>query len=170
MTADELHALPNGKRYELVRGELRTMSPTDFPHGEAAAAVAASLFGHVRQRRLGKVYINTGFWIGQDPDTVRGPDIAFVRTERVVKSEAFYDGPPDLAIEIVSSSDTYMDFEEKLDDLLRGGTRAVVVVDPARQRVRIHRVSEIVDVTEAIAVDDVVPGWSLPMSEIFEDE
>ena len=78
-------------------------------------------------------------------------------------------GAPDLAIEVVSPSDRYTEVEEKADDLLRGGTAAVIIVDPARSSVRIHRASETVDVAETIAVDDVVPGWRLPLSEIFEE-
>jgi len=171
MTAEELLQRPNdGSRYELVRGELRTMSPTCPEHGDVAAIIAASLFNHVKTQRLGKVYINdVGFWIERSPDTVRGPDIAFVRSERASRSRKFYVGAPDLAIEVVSPSDRYTEVEEKADDLLRGGTAAVIIVDPARSSVRIHRVSETVDVAETIAVDDVVPGWRLPLSEIFEE-
>src|SRR5437762_3159150 len=100
MTADELLQLPEDDfRYELVRGELRKMSPTCPEHGDVAAIIAASLFNHVRAHRLGKVYINdVGFWIERSPDTVRGPDIAFVRTERASRSRKFYEGAPNLAI------------------------------------------------------------------------
>jgi Uma2 family endonuclease len=145
MTADELLQLPDDEfRYELVRGELRKMSPTCPEHGDVAMLIAYSLHGHVKKHRLGKVYINdVGFWIERNPDTVRGPDIAFLQTARVVKSRKFYEGPPDLAIEVVSPSDSYTEVEEKATDLLRAGTRAVIVVDPARRSVRIHRASKI---------------------------
>jgi len=170
MTADELYQLPNDERYELVRGELRRMSPTGLQHGDIAAIITASLVDHVRKHRLGKVYVaDVGFRIERNPDTVRGPDIAFVRSERVVKSDKFFEGAPDLAIEVVSPSDTYTEVEEKTADWLRGGTRAVVIVDPKRRTVRIHGASETVNVADAIAVDDIVPGWRLPLSEIFEE-
>lgn len=171
MTAEELLQRPNdGSRYELVRGELRTMSPTGFEHGDVAAVIAGSLINYVRTNRLGKVVItDVGFRIEHNPDTVLGPDIAFVRSERVVKTRKFYEGAPDLAIEVVSPNDRYSEVEEKTAQWLRGGTAAVIIVDPARSSVRIHRASETVDVTETIAVDDVVPGWRLPLSEIFEE-
>ena len=59
--------------------------------------------------------------------------------------------------------------EEKATDLLHAGTRAVIIVDPAPRSVRIHRASEIINVADAISVDDVIPGWSLPLSEVFEE-
>ncbi len=170
MTADDLYHLPaDGNRYELVRGELRRMSPTGLEHGDVAAVIAASLFNHVKKHHLGKVYItDVGFWIERNPDTVRGPDVAFLRTERVVKSRKYYEGPPDLAIEVISPGDSYTEVEEKTADWLRGGTQAVIVVDPARQSVRIHRAAETVNVADIISVEDVVPGWRLPLSELFE--
>jgi len=170
MTADELLHLPDdGFRYELVRGELRKMSPSGADHGDVAAIIVWSLLDHVRKNGLGKVYTaDAGFRIGRNPDTVLAPDGAFVRAERAVKNEKFFEGPPDLAIEVVSPGDRYTAVEAKADDWLHGGTRAVIVVDPARQRVRIHRAGETADVTDAIAVDDIVPGWRLPLSEIFE--
>ena len=170
MTADELLHFPDdGFRYELVRGELRKMSPTGAEHGDVAMLIASSLHTHVKKNRLGKVYINdVGFRIERNPDTVRGPDVAFVRTERVVKTSKFLEGPPDLAIEVVSPRDGYTEVEEKAADWLRGGAHAVIVVDPARRSVRVHRAGDTVNVTDAIAIDDVVPGWRLPLSEIFE--
>lgn len=170
MTADELLQRPDdGFRYELVRGELRKMSPTGFEHGDVESEIGSSLRAYVKKHRLGKVVTgDVGFRIERNPDTVLGPDVAFVRSERVVKTRKFFEGPPDLAIEVVSPNDGYTEVEEKAAKWLRGGTRAVIVVDPERQSVRIHRSSEIANVTDAIAVDDVVPGWRLPLAELFE--
>lgn len=171
MTADELLHLPDdGFRYELVRGELRKMSPTNLEHGDVAMLIAYSLHGHVKKHRLGKVYINdVGFRLERNPDTVRAPDIGFIRNERIVRSRKFYEGAPDLAIEVISPGDSFTEVEEKTADWLSGGTSAVVIVDPKRRTVRIDRANGKVNVTDAIAVDDIVPGWRLPLAEIFED-
>lgn len=170
MTAEELLQRPDdGFRYELVRGELRKISPTGFEHGDVELEIGSSLRAHVKKHRLGKVVGgDVGFRIERNPDTVLGPDVAFVRSERVVKTRQFFEGPPDLAIEVVSPGDRYTEVEEKASEWLRAGTRAVIVVDPARQSVRVHRTAEIINVTDAIVVDDIVPGWRLPLSEIFE--
>ena len=170
MTADELLRRPDdGYRYELVRGELRKMSPAGIDHGDVAALIVASLVTYVRANKLGKVYTaDPGFWIERNPDTVRAPDVAFVRRERVVKTPRFFEGPPDLAIEVVSPNDTYTEVEEKALQMLEAGTRAVVVVDPKTHSVRVYRTGKLEVLTEAIAVDDIVPGWRMPLSEVFD--
>ncbi|HEV7764225.1 MAG TPA: Uma2 family endonuclease, partial [Thermoanaerobaculia bacterium] len=102
MTAEELLRLPDGERYELVRGELKKMSPSGSRHGRVAAQIAGSLIPHVRRNKLGAVYIaDAGFRIGRNPDTVRAPDAAFVRAERVIDTPGFFEGPPDVVFEVV---------------------------------------------------------------------
>ncbi|MEK6375990.1 MAG: Uma2 family endonuclease [Acidobacteriota bacterium] len=169
MTADELLRLPDdGWRYELVRGELRKMSPSGARHGRVAARIVASLLNHVDRQRLGAVYSSeTGFRISRQPDTVRAPDAAFVRTERVVDTASFFDGPPDAAFEVISPGDTYTEIEEKTLDWLRAGVRTVVVVDPRTESVRVHRAAGATAVADVVEIDDVIPGWPLPLSELF---
>lgn len=170
MTADELLRLPDdGWRYELVRGELRKMSPTGADHGDVAAQIIASLVLHVKPRRLGKVYSSeTGFRISRDPDTVRAPDAAFVRSERVVRTAKFFEGPPDAAFEVVSPGDSYSEIEEKTVEWLRAGARAVVIADPRTKSVRVHHDAGAINVADVLEIDDVIPGWRMPLSEIFD--
>lgn len=170
-TADEFLQLPeDGFRYELVQGELRKMSPAGLEHGEIAARFAASLTTYVRQHRLGTVYIaEAGFRLRNDPDTVRVPDISFVRAERVVRTEKFMPGPPDLAVKVVSPSDSFSDVAEKTREYLSAGASAVIVVDPRTRIVNVYRAAAITVATDVLEVDDVVPGWKLPLREIFED-
>src|SRR5207237_2735173 len=127
----------------LVRGELRKMSPTGADHADVEAIIVWSLLSHVKKHALGKVYAGEGgFRIARNPDTVLAPDAAFVRTERVVKTPKFFEGPPDVAVEVVSPGDSYTEVEEKAAEWLRGGAQAVIVVDPARKSARIHRTGE----------------------------
>src|ERR1043165_1921410 len=101
MTADELLQMPDdGMRHELVRGELTTMVPPGIEHGEIALAIGAELRAFVKQHGLGRAYVETGYVLERNPDTVRGPDVSFVRADRVVKSRKYYSGPPDLAVEV----------------------------------------------------------------------
>lgn len=171
-TADELLRLPDdGSRYELVRGELRQMSPAGYDHGDIAMTIGAHLKTYVRAHRLGKVFAaETGFMLARNPDTVLAADAAFVRTERVLpRGPGFFPGPPDLAVEVISPSDSYSNVVVKTREWLRGGTRAVVVVDPPTMNVEVHRPSGAVTrINDVLAVDDVVPGWTLPLAEIFE--
>lgn len=170
MSADELLRLPDdGYRYELVRGELRKMSPAGTRHSVIGAEILASLSAYVKANRLGKVTgADGGFLVARNPDTVLAPDVGFIRGERAVITDRFFDGPPDLAIEVISPSDTYTEVEEKTQEWLGAGTRAVVVVNPRRNTVKVHRPAGSEDLTDVLAVDDVVPGWRMPFSEIFD--
>jgi|ERR1051325_3483636 Uma2 family endonuclease len=111
---------------------------------------------------------DTGFLLATNPDTVRCPDVAFIRAGRVPANLDTYLTPPDLAVEVVSPSDKLRDVLEKKDDYLRAGVKAVVIVDPPTRSVTIHRTTGATGVQDVLSVDDVVPGWQLPLWEIFE--
>lgn len=140
-TAEHLLILREpGCRHELVDGELRRMSPAGFWHGIVVAAITRRLGDHVAAGRLGAVFgAETGFLIDRSPDTVRAPDVAFVRAERVPEpGPGFFPGPPDLAVEVRSPSDTAAAVQEKVVCWLRHGTRLVWVVDPVAGTVTAH--------------------------------
>jgi len=167
-TADDLLRLPDdGHRYELVRGELKQMSPSGARHGLVAARIIASLGNATRGR--GAVYASeAGFRIGRNPDTVRAPDAAFVIASRVVDTPGYFEGAPDIAFEVVSPNDSYSDVEEKTKTWLQAGARAVVIVDPRTRTVRVHRPDGTTSASEAITLPDLLPGWHLPLAELFE--
>src|SRR5215212_8243196 len=145
VTADELLALPRGKgkRYELVAGELRVMSPAGWRHGQIIANVSDLLGVFIRQKKLGRWFgAETGFLLKRDPDTVRAPDFAFIASERLPKAkpkESYWPGAPDLAVEVLSPSDTAGEVAEKIEEWLASGCIAVWVVDPKLQTVTIYQ-------------------------------
>ena len=175
MTAQDLLRMPDdGMRHELVNGELITMAPAGEEHGDLSMAIGSVLRQYVRERGLGKVYsADTGFVLTHDPDTVRAPDASFVRAERVRRRKDFIDGAPDLAIEVISPSDTYSEVDEKVREYLGAGTEMVIVVDPRKRTATVHMRA---GSTQHLSIDDsldggeVVPGWRLPLREIFESE
>ena len=175
VTAEELLDMPDdGFRYELVRGELRKTAPAGARHGRSAGKVARPLMNHVATNNLGEVYIaEAGFLLASNPDIVRVPDTAFVSRERfdsIGDVESFFPGPPDLAIEVISPSDRYTEVAEKVENWLSVGTRMVIVVDSRRRVVGVHVPGkEPVTLQEHDTLDggDVVPGWSMPVTDIF---
>jgi Uma2 family endonuclease len=174
-TAADLERMPDdGFRHELVRGEMRKMSPAGSQHGKIALKFALLLMRHVEERNLGVGFAaETGFLIASDPDTVRAPDVAFVqraRDEEVGDTEKFWPGAPDLAVEVISLSDNYTEVEERVVDWLQAGTRMVVVVNPRQRRVMVHRAHSDVQVLgegDTLEGGDVVPGWRLTIAELF---
>lgn len=175
VTADELLAMPDdGLLRELVDGEVLVTPPPGEEHGAVAAEVLVSLGYHVRQHRLGQVYAaETGFRLSSAPDTVLAPDASFVRRERIEEvriGKGYRAGAPDMVVEVVSPSDSYADVEAKVARWLDAGCRMVVVVNPARRAATVYRSrDDIVLLTENGVLDggDVVPGWKLPLTELF---
>lgn len=175
MTADELLRRPDdGLRHELIRGELTTMAPAGSQHGIVALRIGRFLGNYVEEHGLGQTFgAETGFKIGSTPDTVRAPDAAFVARERfesVGPTEKFWPGAPDLAVEVVSPSDSYSEVQDKVFDWLEAGTRLVMVADPRRRTVTVYRSSkeiEVLTVRDLLDGGDVVPGWRLPIADLF---
>src|SRR5207253_7566154 len=154
LTADELLHIPD-KHAELVRGVLVVREPPGLRHGRIALELGRRLADHVAAGRLGRVYVESGFKLTSNPDTVRGPDVAFIRQTRLPEPEpvGYPALAPDLVVEILSPSDRPGDVLGKVADWLSAGTRLVWVVDPERRLVRIYRadgVDEIVTLEQAL--------------------
>jgi Uma2 family endonuclease len=175
MTADELLLLPRGRfRYELIKGELKTMSPAGAEHGAVIMNLAAPLGVYVKTHKLGVVFgAETGFKLASNPDTVRAPDIAFISRARIEQTgipKGFGTGSPDLAVEVLSPNDRDAQVKEKTAEWLANGARAVWLVDPKRQNVTVYRsLNDVTTLMEADELDgqDVVPGFRCRVAEIF---
>lgn len=175
VTAEQMFVMPDdGNRYELIRGELRMMSPAGGRHGRVAHNLGLILGNHVRRENLGVVYAaETGFLLERDPDTVRAPDAAFVSQakSRTIDADAGYlPLAPDLACEVISPSDTFSKVEEKASDWLAAGTQLVLLVDPETRKLHVYRAADkivVLDEESTLDASDVVPGWRFSVSELF---
>lgn len=174
-TAQELLSLPDdGHHYELVRGELVMMTPASARHGKFSARLIGALEPYVRDHGLGEVYTaEPGFVLATEPDTVRVPDVAFVRRERIPpegEPEGFWPIAPDLVVEVVSPSESAPLLHSKVADYLRAGTRLIWVIYPDTQTVMEFRSwteVRVLTVEESLDGGDVVPGFSLPLARLF---
>ncbi len=169
MTADELLALPKRNTlYELVDGELRSMVPAGGQHSAIHARLAVVLGSYVAERRLGVLFgADTGFILRRDPDTVRSPDLAFVRADRIPRGgpdPKYVAGAPDLAVEVLSPSDSVAGCEEKLASFFAAGCRLAWMIDPARDTLAVYvppvTPARVLGLDDVLDGRDVVPGFS----------
>ena len=123
---------------------------------------------------MGEVFAaGTGFLLRRDPDTVRAPDVAFVSSERLGTSEAssgFLERAPDLAVEVVSPSDSAAAVQSKVEDWLGAGTRLVWVVYPDTRSVTVYRSlneAEVLSEPDALDGAPVLTDLAVPVSDLF---
>ena len=175
MTAEELWARPDdGMRHELVEGELRTMSPTGLEHGEYEHSLAYRLGQWLEEHPSGRLAVGeAGFRLRRDPDTVRAADVAFVRAERLPGAalpRAYFEGAPDLAVEIVSPGDTASEIEEKVRDWLDGGASLVWVVYPSAPSLTAYRSDRSArhhGPQDEVDGGEVLPGFSMRLIDLL---
>jgi len=173
LTADELLALhlPD-TRTELVRGRLIVREPAGFQHGVIAMALAGRMDAFVRANALGIVVAaETGFKLSSNPDTVRAPDVGFIRADRVPKPlpRNYPAMAPDLAVEVLSPDDRAAEVLEKVADWLGAGTRLVWVVDPDRRVARVYRADgseSLVAADGTLDGEEALPGFTYRLGDL----
>lgn len=175
VTADELIELEaDGQSYELSRGMLVCVTPTHYIPGYIAARVNMQVCAFVGAQNLGICgSAEMGFRLASAPDTVRAPDLWFVRTERLPARNlpvSFFPGPPDLAIEVLSLSDRYTSVVAKIRDYLDAGTPLLWVLDARSRTTAVFRPGQAVqflDETDTLDGEDVLPGFRLPIADLY---
>jgi len=171
MTVEEFMNIDDDShRHELIKGELLTMPLPKLVHGQVTANLLILVGQYVKANRLGRVYSESGYHIESDPDTVLGPDVSFVTQDRIDDAvEGYYQGSPDLVIEVLSPGDRRGRVEYKLGLWLESGAKSVWLVNPRRRTVEVCKSTgerKLFHETDEL-VDDTVPGFRVAVSEIF---
>ncbi len=174
ITANELIHLPDdGCKYELLDGALVTMPPPGAWHGAVGGNAYGALWTFVRQHPGGRVFQDIGVFLGHHPDTVRAPDVCYLSAERMPAGgipRGYLDVVPDLIVEVISPSDRRSEVEAKVRDWLRGGARLVWVLDPDPRTVTVYpgdQVPRTLSEAETLTAEPVLPGFSVPIRELF---
>ena len=174
ITPEQLAVMPNRKDYELVSGQL-----VERNMGNKASWVAFQLamllYDFVQKHKLGWVFCgDTGFRLDPNkPNTVRKPDVAFVKRGRLEGEEPAdaYDAlAPDLAVESISPNDTVRELEEKIEEYLAAGVRLVWIINPELRIIKVYRpdrsIIQLKD-NDTLSGEDVVPGFHCQVSDLF---
>lgn len=172
MTADEFETSPFAETHELIRGELYPIMPAGTLHGVIANRLSAYLTFFVMENDLGEVTAaETGFKL-VNQSTV-GADVAFIAKENLAKfgvPDSFFPTAPDLAVEVVSPSNTSEEISTKVEDYLSSGSRLVWIVYPKRKVVVVYRTNNTVSFlheNDELDGEDVLPDFRLPLEKIF---
>lgn len=168
-----VYPTPEGKA-ELVRGELRVTPPAGGSHGVVVSNVLDLLIPYVRAHSLGRVFGDGfGYELTELPRTVRVPDASFLRAERLPTrgfGRELFKGAPDLAVEVLSPSDTASRLDEKLADYAASRTPVIWIIDVERRTVAVIAAGQPaywLAKDDIISGDEMLPGFSCPVKDLF---
>ncbi len=172
LTVDEYMKLPE-HHVELIDGKVFETMPPLLEHGFIAGNIYAALREFVKKNELGRVFGEGSFLLKRDPDTVRAPDVCLLDTTALKKliSSSYYDGPPTLAVEVVSKNDSLRKTREKSDEFLEAGAEAVWIIYPKQLCVFVRTPDDPeikYEIGQSIPGGDILPGFGLPVAEIFD--
>jgi Uma2 family endonuclease len=175
VTAAQLMAMGEDAPFELIRGELRRVPPTDAGHWLVSGAFATEFALYVHSGHPGRVLVGEGgFLAEQNPDSVVAPDVAFMHADRVrqIQNRRKYSViPPDVAVEVMSPSNTRKEIAEKVKLYLDNGVRLVWVADPLRMTITSYTADtgvRIYHLGDHLDGGDVLPGFLVPVATFFE--
>jgi len=170
LSLEQFEQFPDdGMRHELDEGELILLPPPLGRHGRISLEIGVLLRSYIDPRSLGDVFVESGFRLKRD--TVRSPDVSLIRAERsrTMDQDQRFEGGPDLAIEVISPSETAADIARKVRQYLSAGT-VVWVVYPRDRAVHVFESSgsaRVLGADDLLEAPDLMPGFSVRVSRIF---
>lgn len=176
LTIEDMANLPeDGRLHELVRGRLVEMNSPRPKHGFICSEISGLLRDFVKPKQLGRVFSNdSGVIIERDPDTLRGPDVGYYSYARVPRgkvSDGYFDAVPEIAIEVLSPSETWPEVLQKVAELLNAGVSVVCVADPRNNTVQVHTIDQPVQYlaeNDELTFPTVLPGFRCKVGQCFD--
>jgi len=177
-TEEELQALPDdGHDFELVNGELVMSPKNNFQHEEICADLMTTMRAFAKAKRLGVVLgSNAGCWMRSR--NCRAPDICFLTKARLKEigftrgTRKFLPVAPDLAVEILSPSNTRAEIDARLQDFFASGAQLVWIIDPENQSAEVcHSLTRrrLIGRRGSLDGEKLLPGFRFPIADLFRE-
>lgn len=165
--------LPDGwVHHEIIEGELIALPPPTAGCSIVAWR-AANALRILETGRMGRVFTEAGYKLSHDPPTWIQPDVSFIVDERVKATDPddYFHGAPELAVEVISASETAADVDRKVGLLLAHGSKAVWLIYQRTSKVQVHFTNGTGlsrGIGENLSLPELLPGWELPVAKLFE--
>ncbi len=176
LTVEEFARRPepqDGSREELVRGKVVTMPPPRFRHGRIQFRIGYLIQTFLDKHPIGQVVCETGVVTHRDPDSVRGPDVAYWSVERLPldpEIELYPDVAADLCVEVLSRDERPKRVQQKLREYFACGVRMVWLIDPEARTATVFREpteGRLLCEDARLSGEDVLPGFECRVAELF---
>jgi Uma2 family endonuclease len=176
LTLEEFARLPDdGVRHEISEGELITVPAPKSLHSRIASKVFNRIQAVLKESGFGEVFLEAGYLLSRGPLTVRQPDVSALSKERIEATapDDYFEGAPEMAVEIVSPSHSAQDLEIKVEQYLQSGARQVWVLYPKTKRLHLFRPNSqvtVLDETQTLDAGELLPGFSVKVADLFLSE
>jgi Uma2 family endonuclease len=176
LTLEEFAELPDdGVRHEISEGELITMPAPKSLHTLVAVAIFEALQAYLKQYGAARALPEAGYLLSRKPVTVRQPDVSVLSKERIQSAapDDYFEGAPELAVEVVSPSDSAEDLEIKVEQYLQSGAKQVWVLYPKTKRIHVFRPGSqpvVLDETQTMDGGELFRGFSVKVADLFLNE
>lgn len=174
LTAEEFFLLPDdGNQHELVRGKVVTMPPPGFLHGVVQFRAGRILDDYARTQPRGIITMESGVITERDPDSVRGPDVAYwdvARDRPEDHTVGYLDQAPLLCVEVLSPGNKRQELEDKLLEYFGRGVKMVWIISPEDRTVTVYRQPDqgrVFHHNASLDGEDVLPGFACKVAEFF---
>ncbi len=176
ISADEYALMPestDGTEYELVRGRLVAMSQPSVLHAFVQGNIYFALRLYANRTKYGRAATDCGILTKRQPDTIRGPDVAFWSYSRMASDivpKGFADIPPELIVEVSSPSNSRREITGKVREYFAVGASLIWVAEPEDRTVTVYRKpgdGVVLWDDAVITAEDVLPGFSCPVADFF---
>ncbi len=174
-TDEEFMALPDGRRYEILNGELIDMGNSGAKHGYVCSLLVMALMSYILPKKLG-VVLDSSTAFKMKSGNKRSPDVSFFAKERLHGLEelpsGLLEGAPDLTIEVLSPGNTIEEIDSKLVEYFENGARLVWVISPNQHYVLVYRSAQepdrLLKSIDSLDGEDVIPGFTFPVANLFQ--
>jgi len=172
LTLEEFARLPaDGARHEINAGELITLPPPKSLHSLTSLAVLEALQPYLREHPLGRAIPEAGYILSHEPLTIRQPDVSVLSIARIraTKEDSYFEGAPDLAVEVVSPSDSAEDLETKVRQYLGAGAKQVWVLYPKTRDVQVFEANRglVLNGDQVLEGGELLPGFAVKVGALF---
>lgn len=173
LTYEDYAKTPDDERYELLEGELVMAPSPNMPHQDSQSKLGWRMAAFAERHELGAVFFSDTDVVLSDTDVVK-PDLLFISKEREhIITHANIRGAPDLVVEILSSSTSRRDWNDKRELYAKHGVREYLIMDPSNKIVwRLALKEGALEIENAYYEGDaiessVLEGFSVAVNDIF---
>jgi Uma2 family endonuclease len=170
---EEFARLPkDGACHEMSAGELLTLPPPKSLHSRLCRFVFLRIEAALGPLGMSEAFQETGYILSRNPLTIRQPDVSVLSLQRIrgANPDSYFEGAPELAVEVVSPSDSAEDLEIKTKQYLQSGARQVWILYPKTQTVHVFSsgtAAVILERDQTLEGGDLLPGFSVPVASLF---